>query len=55
MTTCDVQAIRSAQASVVTQTLALTMAVLAMFVCTKSWWDQLRRRMARCTVFVIGG
>ncbi|XP_035826378.1 uncharacterized protein LOC101846292, partial [Aplysia californica] len=54
MVTCDVQAIRSAQSSVVTQNIVLTVLVLTLFVVSKSYFNRVRRRMARCTVFVIG-
>ncbi|CAL1532374.1 unnamed protein product, partial [Lymnaea stagnalis] len=54
MVTCDVQAIRSAQASVVSQNLLVTFVILTMFMVTKSYYNHVRRQMARCTVFVIG-
>lgn len=54
MATCDIQAIRTAQSSGVTQNLLLTVLVLTLFVVTKSYYNHMRRQMARCTVFVIG-
>ncbi|KAK0061739.1 hypothetical protein Bpfe_008654 [Biomphalaria pfeifferi] len=54
MVTCDVQALRTAQASVVTQNLLVTLVILSMFMVTKSYYNHIRRQMAKCTVFVIG-
>ncbi|KAH9515690.1 hypothetical protein Btru_011745 [Bulinus truncatus] len=54
MVTCDVQALRTAQASVVTQNLVVTFVILSVFMMTKSYYNHIRRQMAKCTVFVIG-
>ncbi|XP_059160741.1 uncharacterized protein LOC131944219 [Physella acuta] len=54
MVGCDVQALRSAQSAVVAQNLLVTFLVITMFVVTKSYYNHVRRQMARCTVFVIG-
>ncbi|KAI8759581.1 hypothetical protein BgiBS90_031611, partial [Biomphalaria glabrata] len=53
MVTCDVQALRTAQASVVTQNLLVTLVILSMFMVTKSYYNHIRRQMAKCTVFII--
>ncbi|XP_070197501.1 uncharacterized protein [Littorina saxatilis] len=54
MTTCDVQSYRSAVSALAMQHLMLTAAMVVLFVCTKSYVNQLRRQHARCTVVIIG-
>lgn len=54
MTTCDLQSYRSSQSALAMQHLLLTSAVVVLFVCTKSYVNQLRRQHARCVTSAYG-
>ncbi|KAK6185089.1 hypothetical protein SNE40_007403 [Patella caerulea] len=53
--TCDSLEYANMQSTIVIQQLMLTAFIVAGFVCTKTIYDNIRKRQARVTVVVIGG